>query len=47
MRWGDVSVIEAEFRLFEEAANKDKYAYYHLLSGVDMPLKSQNEIHAF
>lgn len=47
VRWGDVSVIEAEFRLFEEAANKDKYAYYHLLSGVDMPLKSQNEIHAF
>lgn len=47
VRWGDVSVIEAEFRLFEEAVNKDKYAYYHLLSGVDMPLKSQNEIHAF
>lgn len=47
VRWGDVSVIEAELRLFEAAVNKDKYDYYHLLSGVDMPLKSQNEIHAF
>ncbi|HIC8756694.1 beta-1,6-N-acetylglucosaminyltransferase [Elizabethkingia anophelis] len=47
VRWGDVSVIEAEYLLFEEALKKGGYDYYHLLSGVDMPLKSQNRIHAF
>lgn len=47
VRWGDVSVVEAEFALFEEALKKGPYAYYHLLSGVDLPLKSQNYIHAF
>lgn len=47
VRWGDVSVIEAEYSLFESALEKGKYAYYHLLSGVDMPLRSQNEIHDF
>ncbi|GGH32143.1 glycosyl transferase [Sphingobacterium alkalisoli] len=47
VRWGDVSVVEAEFLLFEWAAKNGGYTYYHLLSGVDMPLKSQDEIHAF
>lgn len=47
VRWGDVSVVEAEFKLFEAASKIDGFSYYHLLSGVDMPLKSQNEIHAF
>lgn len=45
--WGDVSVVEAEYALFEAASSRGPYAYYHLLSGVDMPLKSQNQIHAF
>ena len=47
VRWGDLSVVEAELALFEEAVAKGPYAYYHLLSGVDMPLKSQDYIHAF
>lgn len=47
VRWGDVSVVEAEYILFEAASNKDTYTYYHLLSGVDIPLKSQNDIHDF
>ncbi|NAW51337.1 glycosyl transferase [Elizabethkingia argentiflava] len=47
VRWGDVSVVNAEYALFEEASKKQVYAYYHLLSGVDMPLKSQHYIHAF
>lgn len=47
VRWGDVSVVEAEYLLFEEASKKNIYTYYHLLSGVDIPLKSQNEIHDF
>ncbi len=47
VHWGDVSVVAAEYQLFEAAAKQQKYAYYHLLSGVDLPLKSQDEIHAF
>lgn len=45
--WGDVSVIEAEYELFTESSEQGPYAYYHLLSGVDLPLKSQDNIHAF
>jgi len=47
VHWGDVSVIEAEYKLFEAATARGTYAYYHLLSGVDLPLKSQDELHAF
>lgn len=43
--WGGVSQIETEYILFETAANTGHYAYYHLLSGVDLPLKSQDYIH--
>lgn len=45
--WGDVSMVEAEYALFEAATSRLKYEYYHLLSGVDFPLKSQDEIHDF
>lgn len=45
-RWGDYSLIECELRLLE-ASIKEKYSYYHLISGVDLPIKSQNEIHKF
>jgi hypothetical protein len=45
--WGDISVVEAEYELFEAAHKQDGYDYYHLLSGVDMPLKSQDYIHDF
>lgn len=47
VHWGDYSVVEAEYALFETSVKIGKYEYYHLLSGVDMPLKSQDEIHAF
>lgn len=47
VRWGDVSVVEAEYELFEEASKTDVYAYYHLISGVDLPLKNQDDIHHF
>ena len=46
IRWGDISQVEAEFLLFG-TAYKQKYSYYHLLSGVDLPLKSQDYIHDF
>jgi len=47
VHWGDLSVVEAEYALFEAARLEGKFDYYHLLSGVDMPLKSQNYIHDF
>lgn len=47
IRWGDISLIIAELILFETASKQDKYQYYHLLSGVDLPIKSQNYIHDF
>lgn len=47
VRWGGLSLVKAEYALFEAAFLHGGYDYYHLLSGVDMPLKSQNYIHHF
>lgn len=44
--WGDYSQIVAELALFK-TARTGKYDYYHLLSGLDLPLTNQDEIHAF
>lgn len=38
--------IDVELFLLEHAS-KNQYDYYHLLSGVDLPLKSQDYIHQF
>ncbi|WP_300966044.1 beta-1,6-N-acetylglucosaminyltransferase [uncultured Muribaculum sp.] len=46
VRWGDPSLISTEYSLFKEAA-KIGYKRYHLLSGSDFPLKSQDEIHEY
>lgn len=45
--WGDYSLVEVEFLLFETAFKRGEYAYYHLLSGVDLPIQSQDEIHRY
>lgn len=45
--WGHYSQIKVEMKLFEAAFRNDSYRYYHLLSGVDLPLKTQDEIHQF
>ena len=47
IRWGHCSQIEAEYLLFETAGIRGEYHYYHLLSGVHLPLKSQNDIHEY
>ena len=47
VRWGAPSMIEAEYNLFEAAIARGPYQYYHLLSGVDLPLKSQDYIHDY
>lgn len=46
VQWAGYSVTKCEFLLLKEAV-KQKYEYYHLLSGADLPLKSQDEIHHF
>ncbi len=45
--WGGYSQIVSEMRLIEAAVNKDHYDYLHLISGVDLPIKSQGYIHDF
>ena len=47
IRWGDWSMVEAEYVLFQAASASGPYAFYHLLSGVDLPLRSQDYIHGF
>lgn len=47
IRWGGLSMVEAEYELFTAAAANGPYQYYHLLSGVDLPIKSQDYIHGF
>lgn len=47
VRWGNLSQIKAEYALFEEALKHGPYAYYHLLSGQDLPIKTQDFIHHF
>lgn len=44
--WGDYSQIDCEMRLLESAIGGN-YDYYHLLTGVDLPLKSNEEIDQF
>lgn len=46
IRWGHYSQIKCEIELLKEATKKE-YAYYHLISGVDFLLKTQDEIHSF
>jgi len=46
-RWGDFSLVKIELTLFKEAYTNGPYAYYHLLSGVDLPIKSQDYIHTY
>lgn len=44
--WGAYSQIWGIFSLIK-LATTDFHDYYHLLSGADLPLKSQDELHAF
>ncbi len=46
VKWGTSSQIKLEMLLFKSAYEKH-YDYYHLISGVDMPLKSQKHIHGY
>lgn len=46
VRWGDYSQIKCEMMLFKTSYIKH-YDYYHLLSGVDLPIKSTTYISNF
>lgn len=46
IRWADYSQVECEIFLLDKAI-KNKYSYYHLISGVDMPIKTPKEIFEF
>lgn len=45
--WGGYSQIEAEMSLFKAAVQYGNYCFYHLLSGIDLPLQSQETVHNF
>ena len=44
--WGGFSQTICELDLLQETVKKE-YVYYHLLSGADFPIKSQDYIHNF
>ncbi len=46
VNWGGYSVTKATCLLLKAAVPRE-YAYYHLISGVDLPLKTQDELHTF
>ena len=45
--WGHSSLVNAELKLIKTAILNGEYEYLHLISGVDLPLKKQSEIHKF
>lgn len=46
VNWGGYSQIQCELNLLKAALQKD-YKYYHLISGVDVPVKDMDYIHEF
>ncbi|HAY3498921.1 glycosyltransferase [Elizabethkingia anophelis] len=47
VRWGDISMLYAEYNLFETAYKADNYSYFHLISGNHFPLFNQDYLHDF
>lgn len=45
--WGNPNQIEVEYKILHEAYEGGDYSFFHILSGVDFPLKSQDYIHDF
>ena len=46
VNWAGYSMVEAEYHLFRKAFANGPYEYYHLLSGADLPIKTQDYIHS-
>lgn len=47
VHWGGVSIMRVELALLEAASSKGRYDYYHLLSGMCLPIQTQDTIHKF
>lgn len=47
VRWGTESQVKCEMFLIKKAVNHRYHDYYHIISGVDYPIKSLDEIDAF
>lgn len=47
IHWGAMSLVRAEYSVLKEACKHGPYAYYHLISGVDLPLHGQDYIHDY
>lgn len=47
VNWGGVSIMRAELALLKSALRDGIHDYYHLMSGMDLPIKTQTEIHNF
>ena len=47
VNWGGFSIVETELFLFRKAFQSGKYAYFHLCSGADLPIKPVDEIKTF
>lgn len=46
--WGNIVLSDTEVKLFETAIGMGvNYRYIHLISGCDLPLRNQDEMHAF
>lgn len=48
IKWGSFDMVKAEYDLLEKVFESGtEYEYVHLISGVDLPIKSNDEIHRF
>lgn len=48
IRWGGFDMVRCEYELLEAAFESGReYDYVHLISGADLPLKNQDEIHRY
>jgi hypothetical protein len=45
--WAAFNQTQNEINMLKMACSKQHYCYYHLLSGVDLPLMSPDELHSF
>lgn len=47
VQWGTQSQVKTEMLLLKTAAANGPFHYYHILSGSDLPLRSQDAIHTW
>lgn len=45
--WGGYSVVKCELLMLKSAFQENKYRYFHIMSGVDFPIKSMDIIHQY